>query len=79
MAGIDPDASLPELVEFVNDNFDMNATAGEIPSNIPAAAAALTAVAEQTQAAIDRGNAKLYKITATPPGKPKLTAFVLVG
>jgi hypothetical protein len=81
IAGVDPDASLPELVEFVNDNFDTNATAEDRPFNTASVQADFVELATAAAAMLDAGkqDAKLYKITARPPGKPAVTCLVLVG
>jgi hypothetical protein len=80
--GLDADASLPELVEFANENFDAGVKLVERPVSEVVAIDELTLIGGAAERAIEaaRKGTKVafYRVLATPPGKPTITAFVVV-
>ncbi len=77
MFGIDPDASLPELIEAVNDSFDLGLNVST-PDTLDAVKAALYDVAATSDNCARTGG-RIFVITARPEGKPPVKAFIVVG
>lgn len=79
--GIGPDSSLEDLIEMANENFSLGLDLKQVPSNPTAAVEALTAIGAAAELVIRSGNAqaKLFRLTARPEGKPPIHAFVVMG
>lgn len=79
MLGIDPDASLPELVKVANEHLNLNLAMEEREMLPELVGGDVIALAEAAQRALGTPGAKVYRLTATPEGKPPISAVIIVG
>lgn len=81
MLGLDPDCSLPELVEFINENFDAGVKLAELDLSGELVERELLGLGESAARVLGSGAAgsKFYTVAASMPGKPPMRAVILVG
>jgi hypothetical protein len=78
--GIDVDGTLPELLESVNDAFDLGL---QVQSPFPTSKdveRAVLDIAVEAQAALSREGAKFFLMASNPTdGKPPMRALIIMG